>query len=71
MEKNRFNVVAFPIAEYCRNVKLDIMPVPDTMIRVFMIFNAVDNPIDITPQVFTPVERCGFTVVEWGGTEIF
>lgn len=29
-----------------------------------------DEYVDIAPQTFEPIERKGFTVVEWGGTFI-
>ena len=35
-----------------------------------MIFKGLDNPIDIEQQKLETPERKGFTVVEWGGTEI-
>ena len=40
---------------------------PDTVIRVFMDYEALDAPMkNIEPKLITPVRR-GFTVVEWGG----
>jgi hypothetical protein len=70
MEKNPWNLVTFPSEEYCRHARLDVTPVPDTMIRVFMVFKAIDGPIDIRPQKPRAATRHGFTVVEWGGTEV-
>ncbi len=29
----------------------------------------LDEPIEIPEQELTPMERTGFTVVEWGGTD--
>lgn len=49
---------------------LEVMPQPDSIIRILMTFAALDKPIDITPQKLSTPERTGFTVVEWGGTEI-
>ncbi len=70
MEKHRYNLISFPTDEYRRQVGLDITPTPDTEIRVFMVFKGVDRPVDIKPQKLAPVERSGFTAVEWGGTEL-
>ena len=70
MAKNRFNLVYFATDEYNRRVPLEITPPPDTVIRVFMIFKAINAPIEVPPQELTHVERRGFTVVEWGGTEL-
>jgi hypothetical protein len=70
MEKNRFNVIHFATAEYSEHVPLDVTPAPDTVIRFMMVFKASDSPVEIEPQVLPPVTRRGFTVVEWGGTEL-
>jgi hypothetical protein len=29
----------------------------------------LNDPVEIEPRHFAPVERTGFRVVEWGGTE--
>ena len=50
--------------------QLEITPAPDTVIRVFMTFKAADGMIRLLPQKLTAPERTGFTVIEWGGTEI-
>ena len=44
---------------------------PDTFIRVFMTIRAAQADEAVTPQEFasTPM-RNGFTVVEWGGTQL-
>ncbi len=46
---------------------LKITPKPQTMIRVFLDFDGLDNPIKLQPQTFNAPQRNGFTVVEWGG----
>lgn len=46
---------------------LNISPKPDTVIRITLYFEALDKKIDVTPPYLTPVDRTGFTVVEWGG----
>ncbi len=46
---------------------LAITPRPDTLIRVFLDFQGLDQPEQLTPQKFTAPARTGFTVVEWGG----
>ena len=49
-----------------------IYPEPDTIIRVIMEYKKLDSidGLDIKEQVLTPVTRSGYTVVEWGGSEI-
>lgn len=49
------------------NLKLDVTPVPDTVIRVILYFSPLDNPINIPTPVLEKPKRTGFTVVEWGG----
>ena len=49
------------------NIRLNIDPKPDTIIRVTFTFSPHQNAVDIdTPLINTPI-RSGFTVVEWGG----
>jgi hypothetical protein len=70
MEDNKYNLIYFAEDEYESLAKLTIEPEPDNIIRVLMVFKALDNPINIEEQELKPNERSGFTVVEWGGTEI-
>jgi hypothetical protein len=46
---------------------LTIAPKPDTIIRVFFDAQPIDQPMQIQEQQLIPVQRKGFTVVEWGG----
>ena len=70
MENNRYNVISFQTEAYTENSKLIIHPEPDTMIRVFMAWYGSDKPVKIQEQELTALERKGFTVVEWGGSEL-
>lgn len=47
-----------------------IDPRPDTVIRIIMSYKGLEEPIEVTEQKLESVSRTGFTVVEWGGTEI-
>lgn len=47
--------------------RIDVTPKPDSMIRVFMDYEGLNNMQTLTPQKFVPIERKGFTLVEWGG----
>lgn len=69
MQDNPYNYIYFAGEDYTNQAKLTIAPTPDSLIRVFMVFEALQEPVDIPIQELTPVERKGFTVVEWGGTE--
>lgn len=70
MECNEYNLIHFSTTEYEENAKLSISPEPDTLLRVFMVFKGLDEPIDIEEQVLEASVREGFTVVEWGGSEV-
>ena len=70
MEQNPYNIISFQTDIYTDAAKLEVTPAPDTVIRVFMTFQASDYMIRLLPQKLTAPERTGFTVVEWGGTEV-
>lgn len=71
LENNPYNLIRFlTIAEQDRNMPLTIEPKPDTIIRVMMVWQRLEHPITIPPQVLSAPERRGFTVVEWGGLQI-
>jgi len=65
MENNAYNLIRFEtIEEQNENMPLNITPTPDTVIRVMMDWESIDEPIDISEQQLTTIERKGFTVVE-------
>ena len=70
METNPYNIIAFQGEEYTNTAKLEITPTPDTVIRVFMAYTPSDTFVKIPPQSLTSPTRNGFTVVEWGGTQV-
>jgi len=70
MQENPYNVIAFQKDVYTDNAVLEIQPQPDSVLRVFMAYKAVEEPIAIKEPEVEPFERNGFTVVEWGGTEV-
>ncbi len=72
LEKNAFNAIHFSGNDYLEQAQLTITPAPETMIRIAMVFQGLDAPIEIPEQDLTPLQksRKGFTVVEWGGQEI-
>jgi len=70
MEQNPYNIISFQTDIYTDNAKLMVDPAPDTLIRVFMAWQSVDEYVELQEQELTTPERTGFTVVEWGGTEI-
>ncbi|WP_295088303.1 hypothetical protein [Ruminococcus sp.] len=70
MEHNRYNLIVFQDDAYTNSAKLNITPTPDSILRVFMTYVPLKEAVDIQPQQLETFERKGFTVVEWGGSEI-
>lgn len=70
MEQNPYNIISFQTEAYTNSAQLKINPSPDTLIRVFMAWQPSDSFVDLPAQELITPERTGFTVVEWGGTEI-
>ena len=70
MQENLYNIISFQTDVYTESAKLTVTPTPDTVIRVFMAYKSADNYVEIEAQELTAPAREGFTVIEWGGTEV-
>ena len=78
MQNNEYNLIRFEGLdandEYNSNFVLNVTDEngieADSMLRVMMVWEASDSYKEIEPQEFETFERNGFTVVEWGGSEI-
>ena len=70
MEGNDYNLLSFQQEAYTDGARLTITPEPDRILRVFLAWQALDEPVDLAPQHLEPFQREGFTVVEWGGSEV-
>ena len=70
MEQNPYNLIAFQSDAYTDHARLTVTPEPDSMLRVFMAWKALESPIDIPAQDLPAFDRTGFAVVEWGGAEV-
>jgi len=70
MEHNKYNLIAFQGDAYTDSAKLNITPEPDSLLRIFMTYVPLEDAVDIQPQQLDTFERKGFTVVEWGGSEV-
>ena len=70
MEHNPYNLISFQTEAYTDSAALTIDPAPDTLIRVFMAWQGLDQPVEVEPQTLTAPDRTGFTAVEWGGAEM-
>jgi hypothetical protein len=71
LEKTPYVAVRFQTADEIEaNMPLIISEEPNTLIRIMMEWKGLDKSIEIPEQKLEQANRSGFTVVEWGGTEI-
>ena len=70
IQENPYNLISFQWENYEEAAKLEITPEPKHTLRVFMAYKKLDKPVEIQEQTLPSLERDGFTVVEWGGTEV-
>ncbi|MGH1335467.1 MAG: hypothetical protein ACRBFS_05010 [Aureispira sp.] len=67
LESSPYNLIHFSTTAYQKQAPLVITPQPETIIRVFMVYQPLAAPILIPTQQLEASQRQGFTVVEWGG----
>ena len=65
MEQNPYNLIAFQGEAYTSRAQLTVTPAPDSVLRVFMAWQALDAPVELPA-----FQRQGFALVEWGGAEV-
>ncbi|MDF2672288.1 MAG: hypothetical protein K0R09_553 [Clostridiales bacterium] len=70
IQENKYNLITFAGEQYENIAKLKITPEPDSILRIMMVFKPLKKPVQIEEQELKPFHRKGFTVVEWGGTEV-
>lgn len=70
MQNNPYNLITFQSKAYTDSAKLIVNPKPDSELRVFMAYKPLQNKIDLPEQTLQPFVRKGFTVIEWGGSQV-
>lgn len=72
LESHKYNYIYFATKEEIeKEMPLNLSVKPDTLIRVRMLFEGLDEYKEVEEQTLTPApERKGFTVIEWGGTDL-
>gem|GEM_PF-4445604 len=75
LEENPYNVIAFQTENYEMAAKLDVDPLPDTVVRVNMLFYGSAEYVEIEEQDLSKMnpslqEREGLVLVEWGGGKL-
>jgi hypothetical protein len=70
LEKNAYNKIYFAGEDYEQAAKLTVTPEPDSILRIYMVYEPAQEGDSLPPQEIHPFQREGFTVVEWGGREL-
>ena len=70
MQDNPYNLIAFQNEAYTDTAELIVTPEPTTELRVFMAWRPLREPVEVPEQKLEHMEREGFTVVEWGGSQL-
>lgn len=70
LEGNAYSLLSFQHEAYTDHARLTITPEPDSILRVFLAWKALEEPVEIEPQSLDAFQREGFTVVEWGGCQV-
>ena len=74
MEQNDKNFVQFLVDENYNTIStMKITPQPENIRRVYLLFSdakEMDKNFIDQPKNFVGFDRTGFTIVEWGGTEL-
>jgi hypothetical protein len=71
MQSNPYYLITFQWEEYERVAQPEIIPEPDSILRVFMVFMPLQEPVEIShPPQRQMFIRQGFTVVEWGALKL-
>lgn len=71
LEKNGYNRIEFVWGDELEALMpLKITPVPDNILRVYMIFSSCRGDLKLEPQQLPVLSRDGFAVLEWGGAEL-
>jgi hypothetical protein len=68
--KNKLSLCSFQSKKFFDSFELNITPKPDSLIRIFLMIKKLDAPINIKEQNLVSNERKGFTVIEWGGSNL-
>jgi len=70
MDVKDYYYINFPNEIFDSLHPLTVSPRPDSIQRVFMVYEGLDEKVNVKQQPLTPFSRSGFSVIEWGGSEI-
>ncbi|NVK65801.1 MAG: hypothetical protein HWE22_14500 [Flavobacteriales bacterium] len=68
---NKLNFLRFEFNETCnRYADLNIVPKPATVYRIYITWMPIEQELNVQEQAIESFKRIGFSVLEWGGSEI-
>ncbi|UPT66426.1 MAG: hypothetical protein M0D57_18490 [Sphingobacteriales bacterium JAD_PAG50586_3] len=67
LRQNKYNLIRLETAAYDKAMPISVVPTPENMQRIFMVYKKLDTPIELPAQILQPFTRKGYTVIEWGG----
>ena len=72
LERSKYCIIKFLSEEYENVSRLEITPKPDCIIRVYIIMKNINERISIPIQSLENLhcERHGYSVIEWGGSDL-
>lgn len=71
LDSNDYTFIRFMTKEEINEeMPLEVTPTPKNIIRVWMQYKKVDSTYQVPEQTLASPSREGYTLVEWGGTEI-
>ena len=68
--RNKISLCSFQTNEFFDCFQYNITPQPKSFIRVFCLIKKLEKEIKVEEQELKEIKREGFTVVEWGGSEV-
>ena len=69
MAGSAYNLLSFQQEAYTDSAVLTVEPAPDTVLRVFLAWKPLEEPVELPAQQLTAPERRGVPLVEWGGSQ--
>ncbi|MFT5778140.1 MAG: hypothetical protein ACI837_001096 [Crocinitomicaceae bacterium] len=69
--QNEQNFIQFKFNDACDEfAELNITPTPDNIYRIYMLWQSTETIFEVKEQVIVPLNREGFSALEWGGIEL-
>ncbi|MFT5778141.1 MAG: hypothetical protein ACI837_001097 [Crocinitomicaceae bacterium] len=69
--QNDQNFIQFMFNDACDELaELNISPTPDNIYRIYMLWQPTETTFEVKEQEMLPINRAGFSVLEWGGMEL-